>query len=147
MSTIERTPTRLAPGQPPAPAPQERIAGAFVIVVMFAASVFFWVGIPIGGLYLLGKVVDSSSIHFILGLIGVPLAMVLFAPVLFWLNALYLRVTGVLARMEADEEEFGWSRRTGGPLEPMLFVSFVVAAVALFVWFFAFAHNPPSTLL
>lgn len=118
-----------------------------MLVVLFGASVFFWVGIPIGGLYLLGKAVDSATTHFVVGLIGVPLAMVLFTPALFWLNALYLRVTGVFARIEADEEEFGWSRRTGGPLEPMLFVSFVVAIVALAIWFFAFAHNPSSQVI
>ena len=38
--------------------------------------------------------------------------MALTAPILFWLNGLYLRVTGVLARAAADEEETGWRRRS-----------------------------------
>jgi hypothetical protein len=135
----------------PAPAraigPGRRAAGVFVLLVMLGACIFFWVGIPIGGLYLLGRVLDSPTTHFVAGLIGVPVAMVAFAPVLFWLNGLYLRVTGVLARLEADDEEYGWSSRVSGPLEPMLFLSLAIALVALAVWFFAFAHDPPRILI
>jgi hypothetical protein len=68
--------------------------------------------------------------------------MIAFSPVLFWLNGLYLRVSGVLARLEADEREAGWSRRVTGPLEPMLFASFVIALTALTIWFFFYAENP-----
>jgi hypothetical protein len=147
VSAITRQASRLSPGPPPAPKAGQRLAGAFVLAVMLGACAFFWVGIPVGGLYLLGQALDSATAHFVAGLIGVPVAMALFTPALFWLNGLYLRVTGVLARIEADEEEFGWSRRVSGPLEPMLFACFVIAIVALMVWFFAFAHNPPSSLL
>ena len=34
-----------------------------------------------------------------------------------------------------------------GPLEPMLVVSFLNAAVALTIWFFVFAENPPRQVL
>ena len=68
--------------------------------------------------------------------------MAIFAPVLLWLNGLYLRVTGVLARLAEDQVEANWRRRVRGPLEKMLIVSFLVALVALFVWFFVFAENP-----
>jgi ABC-type dipeptide/oligopeptide/nickel transport system permease component len=124
-----------------------RLAGAFVLVVLAAACVVFWVGIPIGALWALSKATDSFAGHFVLGLLLVPMAMALFSPALFWLNNLYLRVTGVFQRLEEDEREAGWQRRLRGPLEPMLFVSLVVALVALTIWFFIFAENPPQQVI
>jgi hypothetical protein len=121
--------------------PRDRIAAAFVLVVLMAASIFFWIGIPILFLWALSKATESFTVHFVGGLLGVPVAMTLFTPVLFWINRLYLRVTGVVI------EEEGRLRRLRGPLEPILVWSFVVALVALFVWFFLFAENPPHQVL
>ena len=121
---------------------RERIAGAFVLMVLGLACFTFWIGVPLSTLWGLSKTTDDFAVHVVGGLIGVPLAMALFSPILFWLNGLYLRVTGVLDRLEADEEEAGWQRRLRGPLEPLLLVSFVIAAVALTIWFFVFAENP-----
>ena len=118
--------------------------GAFVFAVLVLACVTFWIGVPLGTLWALSKATDDGAVHFVGGLIGVPVAMALFSPLLFWLNGLYLRVTGVIARLEADEEEAGWQRRLRGPLEPLLLVSFLIAAVALTIWVFVFAGNPPG---
>ena len=102
---------------------RERLAGLFVLVVMAIACVGWWIGVPLLTLWGLAQATDDGATHFVGGLVGVPLAMALTAPVLLWLNGLYLRVTGVFARVEADEEEGGWRRRLRGPLEPMMFVS------------------------
>ncbi|MGH2950667.1 MAG: hypothetical protein ACRDKX_01315 [Solirubrobacterales bacterium] len=126
---------------------RERLASVFVVLVMAVACLVFWIGIPIGGLWALSKATDSFVAHFVIGLIGVPVAMALFSPALFWLNGLYLRVTGVLARLEADQDEAGWHRRVRGPLEPMLLASFLVALVALCIWFFFVAENPPQQVI
>ena len=120
--------------------------GAFVLAVLVLACVAFWIGVPLATLWALSKATDDGAAHFVGGLIGVPVAMALFAPVLFWLNGLYLRVTGVLARLEADEEEAGWQRRVRGPLEPLLLASFAIAFVALTIWFFVFAEDPPRII-
>ena len=122
---------------------RERLAGAFVLSVLVIACVAFWIGVPLVTLWALSKATDDFAAHLVGGLIGVPLAMALFSPVLFWLNGLYLRVTGVIARLEADEEEAGWQRRLRGPLEPLLLISLGIAIVALLIWFFVFAENPP----
>jgi hypothetical protein len=124
-----------------------RLAGAFVLVVMVAACLVFWIGVPIGVLWGLGHATDSFAGHFVLGLLLVPVAMALFSPTLFWLNNLYLRVTGVFARLDEDELEAGWQRRVRGPLEPMLFLSFGIAIVALTIWFFFIAENPPRQII
>jgi hypothetical protein len=126
---------------------RERLAGAFVLAVLGVACLVFWIGLPVGILWALGELTDSGPTHFVAALLGIPVAMAIFSPVLFWLNGLYLRVTGVLARLAEDEEETGWRRRVRGPLEPMLIVSFMVALVALFVWFFIFAENPPRQVI
>ena len=126
---------------------RERLAGAFVLCVLGAACVAFWIGIPLGILWALGELTDSGATHLVGGLLGIPLAMAIFAPALFWLNGLYLRVTGVLARLAEDEEEADWRRRVRGPLEPMLIVSFLLALVALCVWFFLFAENPSPQVI
>lgn len=126
---------------------RRRLAGAFVLAVMAVACLAFWVGIPVGGLWAFSKATDSFAGHFVLSLLGVPMAMALFSPTLFWLNNLYLRVTGVLAQLEEDEDEADWRRRVRGPLEPMLVVSFVVAFVALTIWFFFVAEQPPRQLI
>jgi hypothetical protein len=124
-----------------------RLAGVFVLLVMGVACLVFWVGIPIGGLWALSKVTDSFAGHFVLAILAVPMAMAAFSTALFWLNNLYLRVTGVWARLEEDELEAGWQRRLRGPLEPMLFVSLAVALVALTIWFFFIAENPSAQVI
>lgn len=114
-----------------------------MLCVLMLASVTFWVGVPLAFLWALGKATDNGTTHFVVGLIGAPMSMVVFSPVLFWLNGLYLRVTGVLDRLAADEDVADWQRRVRGPLEPILLVALAIAIVALFIWFFAFAENPP----
>jgi hypothetical protein len=126
---------------------RERIYGAFVLVILAVACVGWWIGLPIGTLWALSKVTDDGATHFVGGLLGVPMMMALCSPILFWLNGLYLRVTGVLARLQAEEEESGWHRTVRGPLEPMMLFSFLVTAVALAIWFFFVAKNPPSQVL
>jgi hypothetical protein len=113
---------------------------------MAIGCVVLWVGIPIGVLFATSRVTDTSAGQFLLALAGTLAGMILFARVLFWINRLYLRVA--MAREGADEEwdedETHFAR---GPLESMLVVSLVVAIVALFVWFFAFAHNPSQQVI
>ncbi len=125
---------------------RRRIAGGFVLVVLVIACLVFWLGVPLAFLWALSKATEDSTTHFVVGLLGAPLAMVAFSPILFWLNNLYLRVTGVFERLEQDEDEAEWQRRVRGPLEPILFIALGITIVALFVWFFVFAKNPPPIL-
>jgi hypothetical protein len=119
----------------------DRFAAAFVLVVMGAATLVFWIGIPVGGLWLLSKLTDSWNGHFLLSLVLIPAAMAAFSPALFWLNWLYLRTIGAL---QGEENEEGQRRRLGGPLEMFLSAGMVVAVVLLFVWFFFLAKYPPE---
>jgi hypothetical protein len=120
----------------------DRLAAGFVLGVLGGATLVFWIGIPVGGLWFLSKVTDSWNGHFLLSLVLIPAAMALFSPALFWLNGLYLRVTGALSH----SEEVDARRRLRGPLEMFLGMGLAVAVVALFVWFFLFAKYPPEVI-
>ena len=106
-----------------------------ILVALAGATLFFLIGLPVLVLWTLSEATDSGVVHFVVGLLAVPLAMALFAPVLLRLNDVYLRVTG---------DEGG---RRHGPLEPMLVGSFLVGLTGLVVWFFFFAHNPPRQFI
>jgi hypothetical protein len=122
----------------------DRLAAAFLLVLLAAGSLVLWIGIPFGLLWLLSQVTDSWTGHFVMGLVLIPLTMALFSAVLFWLNALYLRVTGVLHAGDEDDDEEA-ERRFRGPLELFLYVGMLAAFVALCVWFFFYASNPSGT--
>jgi hypothetical protein len=119
----------------------DRLAAGFLLLLMGAGSLVLWIGIPLAGLWFFSKVTDSWNGHFLLSLTLIPVAMALFAPVLFWLNGLYLRVIGVL-RAGEDDEERRWHTR--GPLEVFLYLGMVIALATLFGWFFFLAKNPPE---
>ena len=112
--------------------PADRIVAGFLLLLLAAGSLALWLVIPAGSLWLLSRLSENSLFHLLVGLFAVPTAMLLFAPVLFWLNGLYLRVTGHWA-YDAEEDR---PRRLRGPLEPLLLWSFLIAFVAIAYWFF-----------
>ena len=121
----------------------DRLAAGFVLCLLAIGTLGLWIGVPLATLWWIGELTDTSERHFLFGVIGVPLAMALYAPLLFWLNGLYLRIRA--AHTPEPEEEWADEdepRVVRGPLEPMLVLSFVVAVVAITVWFFFFAENP-----
>jgi hypothetical protein len=122
---------------------RDRAAAGFILVLLAAGSLFLWVGIPFGLLWSFGRMTDSWNGHFLMSVVLIPIAMALFAPALFWLNGLYLRVTGVLRPQDVDEDP---GRRLRGPLEIFLYLGMIMAVAALCVWFFGYAHNPPEII-
>jgi hypothetical protein len=121
----------------------DRLAAGLLLLLMGAGCLVLWLGLPVGVLWALSKVTESSTHHFVAAVVAVPAAMVLFAPALFWLNRLYLRLIGAL-RPEEDDEDRGW--RLGGPLELFLLASMAVALAALLAWIFFLGERPPYTV-
>jgi hypothetical protein len=131
--------------RPPAARTTDRLAASFLMVLMGVGSLALWIGVPTLCLWATSKVSGSSADHLLIDLPLTIIAMGLFGAVLVWLNGLYMRVTGVIAAYEADEEEYGPGaapRYLRGPLETLLVTSLVLAIIAMLVWFFIFADNP-----
>jgi hypothetical protein len=125
----------------------DRLVAAFLWLLMALGSLALWVGVPAACLWIAGKITSDQAQHIVLSLIGVPLAIIIWARGLFWLNRLHMRVTmpRLMRELEEtpDDEE---PRMIRGPLEPLLVGSLAVALVVMAVWFFVFAERPPSTL-
>jgi len=134
---------RAMSASPPLRRVADRLAAAFLLLLLGVGSLVLWIGIPFGLLWFFSRVTDSWNGHFLMSLVLIPLAMALFAPALFWLNGLYLRVTGVIRPDEEDDEQ---ERRIRGPLEFFLYLGMVAALIALTIWFFFFAKNPPQVI-
>jgi hypothetical protein len=126
---------------PTTPRRRDRIAARFIVVLLAIGSLVLWIGVPFGGMWLTGELAETSDTQFLYALLLIPATMAVFALGLAWLNGLYLRITGVYRE---DEEEPGSWRRIRGPLEPLIVNSLMIAVVAMIVWFFVFAENPPS---
>lgn len=127
----------------------DRLAAAFPVVLMTAGSAALWTAIPVGILWLAGRVTDDPAHHLLISLPAVPVAMVIWARALFWLDRLYMRVAmarepvDLEAAEDEDPEEERWLR---GPLEPLLVGTLIVALVAMLFWFFVLAENPGAWL-
>ena len=120
----------------------DRLVAMFLHVLIGAGSLILWIGIPFGLLWFFSQVTDSWNRHFLMSLVLIPVAMALFAPALFWLNGLYLRVSGVIRPEDEDDD----GRRIRGPLELFLYLGMIAALIALTIWFFFFAKNPPQVI-
>ena len=127
----------------------DRIASAFLLVLMFVGCLVLWIGIPVGCLWLAAKWSDSNAEHFLYVLPMVLVGMAVFAKFLFWLNRLYVRVTMGSHAVEENPEDDEWDepRWVRGPLETLLVASLLVAMIALFAWFFLLAENPSQQII
>ncbi len=119
-----------------------RLAARFAFVVLLVGCIVLWVGVPVAGVWIASRLTDSSGYHLPLSLAIVVPGMFVFAMGLAWVNDLWLRITGG----DVVEVE-GVPIRRRGPLETLLPVSGLIAVVAMFVWFFLFAEDPPGRFL
>jgi len=121
-----------------------RLAGAVLICVMAVGSFALWTVVPLVCLWISSKVAANNTEESLLALPMTVFAILFFGMLLAWINRLYLAITGVLARYEAEEKEFGVAPRyLRGPLEPLLVGSLIIALIAMVIWFFVLAKNPP----
>ena len=126
-----------------------------LIALMAVGSVILWIGIPIGWIYAVSHMVDSSQPSlgpYVLLIFGIPITMALFGKLLFGLDHVYARVTG-----QDSEVRFRapWLKSMRGErsvgrrlsvLEMTMIVSVSIALLGFAIWFFGFAGSSlPNT--
>ena len=126
----------------PASARRRQLAAAFVFAALLAGCAVLWVGVPILGVWVAGKLTSDSGFHLPLSLMLIVPGMFVVAIGLAWINSLWLRITG-----GEIVDVRGVPVRRRGPLEVMLPVCGLIALAALIFWFFAFAENPSVQFL
>jgi hypothetical protein len=114
----------------------ERLVRAILGGALAVGALLLWFGIPSAVLWTLGKLTDSSTQHFVLGMIVVPISMVAFGVCLILLNWAYMNV-GKSRRSEL----LNHTHRGQGPLAHVLILSVVINVTALVIWFVLFAHS------
>jgi hypothetical protein len=122
----------------------------FLILLMAVGSVFLWIGIPVGWLYLASRMVDTSQPTlgpYVLVIFGIPISMVIVGKLLFKLDGVYSRVTGARSEVEfrapwlkSMRAERTTSRKLT-VLEMTMIVSVAIAVTAFGVWFLLFAGS------
>ena len=131
-----------------------RLAGALLIALMAVGSVLLWIGIPVGWLYLVSRLVDSSQPSmgpYVLVLVGIPATMIAMGKVLAILDRTYGRLTRSAPRSRVP---LAWHRSLRGDREPararsvldvVMVASVALALVCFVLWFFLFAGSSLPT--
>jgi hypothetical protein len=125
-------------------------AALALILLMAVGSVFLWIVVPVGWLWIASHVTKTSAPTlgpYLLVIFAVPLTMWIVGKLLFRTNRLYERVTGQEAEVRVQlpwhkslRDSAGSGRRT--TLLDVVMISSVGVALLLFgVWFFLFAHT------
>jgi F0F1-type ATP synthase membrane subunit c/vacuolar-type H+-ATPase subunit K len=121
-----------------------------LIALMAIGSVILWIGIPVGWIYAVSHMVDSSQPSlgpYVLLIFGIPITMALFGKLLFGLDHVYARVT-----RQDSEVQFRapWLKSMRGErntarrltvLEMTMIVSVSIALLGFAIWFFGFVGS------
>jgi hypothetical protein len=125
----------------------EVMAVAALGLVILAASAFIWIGLPVLGFWIAGRLTSTPEAFLLFVLSAVPLTMVGFGWLLYRVNALYERLRGGgpsaggsrSAWLVSSSDERARLRRAGAPrslIDVAMAVSAIVALVLMFVYFF-----------
>jgi hypothetical protein len=127
-----------------------RLLGALLIALMAIGSVLLWLGIPIGWLYIVSRLVKSSQPSmgpYVLLIVGIPASMIVVGKALSKLNRVYGDVMGTTstARVRSPWMKSMRGERDSGRqrtvLDAVMVWSVALALLCFGVWFFAFAGS------
>jgi hypothetical protein len=126
-----------------------------LVLLMALGSVFLWIGIPVGWVWIASRTVTTSQPSFgpyLLVLLATPLSMWLWSKLLFRLNGLYARVTNQTYEVRTQLpwhkslRDSGSSNRPTTVLDLVMMISVTLALTVFGIWFFFFAGSSlPST--
>jgi hypothetical protein len=127
-----------------------KLLAALLIALMAIGSILLWLGIPVGWLYLVSRLVKSSQPSmgpYVLLIVGIPASMIVVGKALSKLNRVYGEVTGTTPTMRVrspwmksmrGERDSGRQRTV---LDVVMVWSVALALLCFGVWFFAFAGS------
>jgi hypothetical protein len=127
-----------------------KLLAVLLIALMAIGSILLWLGIPVGWLYLVSRLVKSSQPSmgpYVLLIVGIPASMIVVGKALAKLNRVYGEVTGTTPTMRVrspwmksmrGERDSGRERTV---LDVVMVWSVALALLCFGVWFFAFAGS------
>lgn len=133
------------------PRPAGFVFRAVIILIMGIGSIAMWLGVPIGLIYLVSKMVTSTQPSlgpYMIILFGVPIGMTIIGKGLGALDRYYIRKTGGMQ----ERYRAGWlksmrgdAKNTGGSnwkvLDVVMIFSVSLAGLAMGIWFLFFAGS------
>jgi hypothetical protein len=131
-----------------------RLVAVLLIALMAIGSVMLWLGIPVGWLYLVSRLVSSSQPSmgpYVLVLVGIPASMVVVGKLLSKLNRAYGELTHTTASGRVRTpwlKSMRGERESGRPrtiLDVVMVWSVGLALLCFAVWFFVFAGSSLPT--
>jgi hypothetical protein len=136
---------------------RRRIAAGLLALGIVIGSAVLWIGVPLGGFWLAGRITTDNVNAALFALLAVPLSMVAFGWLLYRLNDVYERLRGGRsgpagsrsAWLVSFSDERARSRRARAPrtlIEVAMTASAVAAMGLLLFWFFFLAEHPIAPL-
>jgi hypothetical protein len=131
-----------------------RLVAALLIALMAVGSILLWLGIPVGWLYLVSRMVSSSQPSmgpYVLVLVGIPASMVVVGKVLAKLNRAYGQLTDTTPTGRVRNpwlKSLRGERDSGRPrtiLDVVMVWSVALALLCFAIWFFVFAGSSLPT--
>jgi hypothetical protein len=131
-----------------------RLLAVVLIALMAIGSILLWLGIPVGWLYLVSRMVSSSQPSmgpYVLVLVGIPASMIVVGKLLSKLNRAYgqLTHTAPSTRMRSPWlKSLRGERDSGRPrtvLDVVMVWSVGLALLCFLIWFFVFAGSSLPT--
>ncbi len=134
----------------------ERLAVAALAVVIVLGSALVWIGVPVAGLWVAGRVTTDPLRFIMFSLLAIPTTMVALGWLLYRAGGHYERLRGTERRGSSppswrsslSEERASDRRRKGG--RPLIDISMtasaVTALVVMAIWFFFYATSTLAPL-
>ena len=134
----------------------QRVLVAALAVVIVLGSALVWIGVPVAGLWLAGRITTDPLRFVMFSLLAIPSTMVALGWLLYRAGGEYERLRGTERRSSSPpswrsslgEERASDRRRKGGrPLiDISMTVSAITALVVMAIWFFFYATSTLAPL-
>ena len=112
-------------------------SGVILVVLMLGGGLILWIGVPLGWLYVGGRVQGATSslgLTLLTMLVGVLASIAVSVPALSWLNL----------KHGALREARGLESHGQTALEGVMTISALIAVIVFVVWFFIIEGPGPS---